>query len=135
MDMASEVARLADAAEQLVALRRAEDRRRREEELAEKWGDGQGLRHVGLGSYLRAVPSLAAQFARIVPDEFVAQTDEQEWTVACPCGETPIVVPGELTNCGCGRWFLNAGRHIHVALTPAREEVAHAEPASAGPPA
>jgi hypothetical protein len=118
--LAEQVARLADAAEQLLERDRAREQRDREQALRERW------RHpppgaVGVGTFLQAIPGLAARFDRVVPEDFIAQTGDGQYTIACPCGESPVIEPGRLRGCDCGRWFLHDGRQIHVALSPSPE--------------
>jgi hypothetical protein len=120
MHLAEQVARLADAAEQLLARDRAREQRDREQQLRERWRHAPpGAASVAL--FLQAIPGLAAKFDRVVPEDFVAQTDEGQHTIACSCGESPVVEPGRLRGCDCGRWFLHDGRRIHVALSPLPE--------------
>jgi hypothetical protein len=117
MQLAEQVARLADAAEQLLERDRARDRLACEQALRERW------RHAspsatGVATFLQAIPGLAAKFDRVVPGDFVAQTGDGQYTIACPCGESPVIEPGRLRGCDCGRFFLHDGRQIHAALSP-----------------
>lgn len=113
MQLAAEVARLADAAERLLEVEQRRERVARDELARER--EYPAPERVGLGLFLRSIPGLAARFERVVPDEFVVQTGEGELEVACPCGETPVVTPGKLVSCRCERWFLYDGRAVHVA--------------------
>lgn len=65
---------------------------------------------------LPSVPGLLAQF-RQVPDGYVTGSGGVA-EVACPCGESPRMQPGEMTECGCGRFFVNAVEHVLVASAP-----------------
>ena len=108
-ELVREVARLADAVEAL-------ERARHARQLNAEWA--RPLTPVGIGLLLEAVPGLAAKFDHVVPPEFVALSPGG-LEVACPCGDTPVVAAGGLTGCSCGRWFLNDGHDVHVALSPA----------------
>lgn len=64
--------------------------------------------------YARSMPWLLAGFDRPVPDEFLFQADTGVLEVACPCGATPRVTPGQAVDCRCGRWFLSSGARVLV---------------------
>lgn len=55
---------------------------------------------------------LAAQFERVVPDEYRLGP----W-VLCVCGELQALDVGEVAECvgACGRWFLRAESSVRVA--------------------
>lgn len=113
-----EFARLADAAEKLVARFERKDRDEVYRELGARFGDPKPPTTLSMSLFLTSIPGLAERFDRTVPPEFVARTGDGDM-VACPCGETPLANTGRLIECGCGRWFLSDGRQIWVALSPA----------------
>lgn len=75
---------------------------------------------LGFMQFARAIPGYAAQFAKRVPDQFVAQVDLGVLEVACPCGVTPgpccaWMVP---TPCECDRIYVNLGSAVLVGYCP-----------------
>lgn len=119
-DAEEQLGRIAYAVETLVEQNRRRERQEWYARLPEPLPE---IKQVGLGSFLQAIPGLAALFEREVPAEFVTTT-EGEHSVKCLCGATPELPLGRLVNCDCGRWFLFDGRAVHVALGPKREESA-----------
>lgn len=111
------VDRQADALERIAGLgvellsrdrqRAAEQRPRRRE-----------LRRLSIEAMMHGMPALAAQFQTVVPPEFWALTGENEVTIACPCGEEPVIHRASPTECGCDRFFLYTGDSVRVARYP-----------------
>lgn len=70
----------------------------------------------------RAVPQMAEQFKRRVPDSFTANEVEEDGTpvitVACPCGESPRVRLASIHECKCERFYLGLKSEVRVANSP-----------------
>ena len=71
-----------------------------------------------LPTWLAAVPSLLLFFDGRVPEQFLAETvdDDGEFqiVIACPCGSEPTIGFGKMAECSCGRFFLHDGKEIRV---------------------
>lgn len=78
--------------------------------------------------FIRAVPGLATQFDRKVPDEFWSVDALEDRTpvavIACPCGKEPIIPLGSCVECDCERFYLYLGSTIRVANSPRPEATA-----------
>lgn len=66
---------------------------------------------------LPSIPGLLQRF-RKVPQGFVAFDGNRRVEVACPCGETPALGVGEMTECACERFYVNAHSDVLVANSP-----------------
>lgn len=78
-----------------------------------------------MANLLGAIPGALAEFKREVPPDFLAPDmidDKVVTVVACPCGEEPAPAEGGMAECGCGRFYLNTGQKVLVALTPESDE-------------
>ena len=86
--------------------------------------DGLGRRQptrLNMAILLRSIPGALEQFRKEVPPDFIAddvRDGDRVTVVACPCGEEPAVLLGGMSECGCGRFYLNTGQKVLVALTP-----------------
>lgn len=82
--------------------------------------DGQKFpTRLNLVSLNRAVPGLLAQFTHEVPDRFICGRGEapdgrKTVTIACPCGEEPVVAVAASTACACNRLYANLGSRVRV---------------------
>lgn len=70
---------------------------------------------LGFMQFCRALPGYAAQFHKVVPDEFFIQVATDAVEVACPCGETPRCRWNVPAVCACGRVFAYLAGAVHVA--------------------
>lgn len=64
-------------------------------------------------------PMFREAFQQEIPPDFwnvdVAEDGETPVVlVACPCGETPVVELCSVTECDCGRFYLNTGKRVRV---------------------
>lgn len=67
------------------------------------------------------VPDLLAQFKEIPGDFWVQDVNDEGDSVAlisCPCGHTPEVTTGGLSECTCHRFFLSTGQRVLAANRP-----------------
>jgi hypothetical protein len=102
-----------------------------DDELAERVTgrmEGQPRRLSAL-ALLLSVPSVARAF-KAIPWAYwtreVGQTQEHDGSftevavarVRCPCGQEPLVELGQLTECGCERFFAFGGRQVLSANPP-----------------
>lgn len=78
-------------------------------------------RKVDLLSLMRALPQIAVQFQRKIPDEFWTLAGDDEVTVCCPCGHSPDATRMLPVQCDCDRWFLYDGDVVRVARYPAAD--------------
>ncbi len=104
----------------------ARDALQRERELEERYHRA-ALRHPlrrmfggeqGAVALIRSIPGFAGLWTYSVPAsqlEVVRARDGGTWVlVSCGCGARPILAVGALADCGCGRWYLHAGKTIRV---------------------
>lgn len=72
---------------------------------------------LGVPAFLRSIPGFAGLWEHEVPRAYWQAAERDGYRVAiigCMCGESVEVAVGGLADCGCGRWFLHAGRTIRV---------------------
>lgn len=126
---AASEAMLAAADSMRVVMERAERREhQRDREESQRRQEAKApqrpLRRLGVLSYMRAVPGLAAQFSRLVPEEYwsMAAGSDDRVTVTCPCGTETVATYGQPVECDCERFFLFDGLVVRVANSPADQE-------------
>jgi hypothetical protein len=71
---------------------------------------------IGLATWLKVAPYLPQLFPDRVPEEFWAQTIDEDGkpliTVSCPCGHDAELGFAGMADCECDRMFLHTGREV-----------------------
>lgn len=71
---------------------------------------------IGLLTWVKVAPYLPKCFPDRVPEEFWAQTIDEEGefliTVACPCGHDAYLKFAGMADCQCDRMFLHTGQEV-----------------------
>jgi hypothetical protein len=84
------------------------------------------FRRLGVMSFMRSIPSFAAQWSRIPADYWQQDLGPDGYTVAvvaCPCGEDARVQVGLSLEHACDRFYFFTGDEVRVANSPRREPV------------